>query len=86
MDDRPPISAPNRDARSPSLSGFAAPVLRYRIPGNDNAQQHVTIDPHAISEEAVDRLVIELAKHLAELEFNRSDRDEGSHLRPIQYR
>jgi hypothetical protein len=46
----------------------------------------VTIDADAITEDAVDRLVIELAEYLAEVEFKRSDTDEGRDLRPIQHR
>jgi hypothetical protein len=33
--------------------------------------QTVTIDPDAISEEAIDRLIIPLAEYLAEVEFRR---------------
>jgi hypothetical protein len=48
-------------------------VIRRRDPANDNAPKagDVTIDPDAIPEEVMDRLAIEFAKALADLEFDR---------------
>ena len=50
---------------------MSAVIIRRRDPANDNAPNTVTVDPEAIPEEVMDRLAIELAKALADLEFDR---------------